>query len=95
MKKFIGEDLLSYLKLRASYGAVGNDRMGSSRFMYFPSEYLSGGGAIFGEDPVSRAGYYEGKLGNPNVTWEKSLKQNYAAEFRFINNKESLTSFIC
>jgi TonB-linked SusC/RagA family outer membrane protein len=90
VKKFIGEDILSYLKLRASYGAVGNDRMGSSRFMYFPSEYLSGGGAIFGEDPVSRAGYYEGKLGNPNVTWEKSLKQNYAAEFRFIKNKLTL-----
>ena len=90
VKKFIGEDVLSYLKLRASYGAVGNDRMGSLRFMYFPSEYLSGGGAIFGEDPVSRAGYYEGKLGNPNVTWEKSLKQNYAAEFRFIKNKLTL-----
>ena len=90
VKKFIGEDVLSYLKLRASYGVVGNDKMGSSRFMYFPSEYLSGGGAIFGEDPVSRTGYYEGKLGNPNVTWEKSLKQNYAAEFRFIKNKLSL-----
>jgi TonB-linked SusC/RagA family outer membrane protein len=90
VKKFIGEDVLSYLKLRASYGAVGNDRMGSLRFLYFPSEYLSGGGAIFGEDPVSRAGYYEGKLGNPNVTWEKSLKQNYAAEFRFIKNKLTL-----
>jgi TonB-linked SusC/RagA family outer membrane protein len=90
VKKFIGEDVLSYLKLRASYGAVGNDRMGSLRFMYFPSEYLSGGGAIFGDDPVSRAGFVEGKLGNPNVTWEKSLKQNYAAEFRFIKNKLSL-----
>ena len=90
VKNLIGSDALSYFKLRASYGVVGNDRMGTSRFLYFPSEYLSGGGAIFGEDPVSRAGYYEGKLGNPNVTWEKSLKQNYAAEFRFIKNKLTL-----
>jgi TonB-linked SusC/RagA family outer membrane protein len=86
----ISEKFLSYMKLRASYGVVGNDRMGSARFMYFPSEYLSGGGAIFGEDPVSRAGYVEGKLGNPNVTWEKSLKQNYAAEFKFLKNRLSL-----
>lgn len=86
----ISENFLSYMKLRASYGVVGNDRMGSARFMYFPSEYLSGGGAIFGEDPVSRAGYVEGKLGNPNVTWEKSLKQNYAAEFKFLKNRLSL-----
>ncbi len=90
VKKAIGENFLSYLKLRSSYGFVGNDRMGSLRFMYFPSEYLGGGGAIFGEDPVSRSGLYEGKLGNPNVTWEKSLKQNFAAEFKFIKNKLSL-----
>ena len=90
IKNIIGDHVLSYLKLKASYGVVGNDKMGSARFMYFPGEYLSGGGAIFGEDPVSRAGYVEGKLGNPNVTWEKSKKQNYAAEFKFANNKLSL-----
>lgn len=90
VKKAIGENILSYLKLRSSYGYVGNDKMGSLRFMYFPSEYLSGGGAIFGMDPVSRTGLYEGKLGNPNVTWEKSLKQNFAAEMRFFKNKLSL-----
>jgi len=90
VRKAIGENFLSYLKLRASYGVVGNDRMGSARFMYFPSEYLSGGGAIFGEDPVSRTGFVEGKLGNPNVTWEKALKQNYAAEFKFFNNRLNL-----
>jgi hypothetical protein len=32
----------------------------------------------------------EGKLGNPNVTWEKALKQNYAAEFKFFNNRLNL-----
>lgn len=90
VKKLIGENILSYLKLRSSFGVVGNDRMGSLRFMYFPSEYLSGGGAIFGEDPVSRAGFVEGKLGNPNVTWEKALKQNYAAELKFFRDKLTL-----
>lgn len=90
VRKLIGENFLSYLKLRASYGVVGNDKMGTLRFMYFPGEYLSGGGAIFGEDAVSRTGYVEGKLGNPNVTWEKAVKQNYAAEFKFWKNKLSL-----
>ena len=87
VKKLISDQLLSYLKLRVSYGEVGNDKMGTSRFMYYPGEYLSGGGAIFGEDAVSKTGFTEGKMGNPDVTWEKSFKQNYGLEMKFLKDK--------
>jgi len=90
VKALIGENILSYMKLRVSYGVVGNDKMGSARFMYYPAEYLSGGGAFFGEDAVNKTGYYEGKMGNPDVTWEKSNKQNYAVELRFFDSKLSV-----
>jgi TonB-linked SusC/RagA family outer membrane protein len=87
VKNLIGDQLLSYLKLRVSFGEVGNDKMGTSRFMYYPGEYLSGGGATFGEDAVSKTGYTEGKMGNPDVTWEKSFKQNYGFEMKLFRDK--------
>jgi TonB-linked SusC/RagA family outer membrane protein len=87
IKELISTKILSYMKLRVSYGVVGNDKMGTSRFMYYPGEYLSGGGATFGEDAVNKTGYYEGKMGNPEVTWEKSKKQNYALELKMLDNK--------
>ena len=87
VKELINPKILSYMKLRVSYGVVGNDKMGTSRFMYYPGEYLSGGGATFGEDAVTKTGYYEGKMGNPDVTWEKSRKQNYAIELKMLDNK--------
>jgi TonB-linked SusC/RagA family outer membrane protein len=87
VKELINPKILSYMKLRVSYGVVGNDKMGTSRFMYYPGEYLSGGGATFGEDAVTKTGYYEGKMGNPDVTWEKSRKQNYALELKMLDNK--------
>ena len=49
VEKLIGKNILSYLKLRASYGEVGNDRMGSLRFMYYPAEYVKGGYGVLGE----------------------------------------------
>ena len=90
VENLIGKNTLSYMKLRTSYGQVGNDIMGSTRFMYFPSEYLSGGSGILGEDPVSRSSYREGKLGNPDVTWERSKKLDVAIETRFFNDRLSL-----
>jgi len=77
VKNLIGGKVLSYMKLRASYGTVGNDKLGNSRFMYYPSEYLPGnstsGYGVLGQDPPTKYGsYVEGKLGNPDVVWEKA-----------------------
>lgn len=87
VQNLIGTKVLSYLKLRASYGEVGNDKLGNLRFMYFPSEYQSGSTVYFGEDYISYKGYKEGKLGNPDVTWERSKKQNYALEMKLFSDR--------
>lgn len=91
VKRAFGSDILSYLKIRASYGEVGNDKLGNSRFMYYPSEYFKGSGlsgyGILGEDPKLYYGFYEGKAGNPNVTWERSKKADIAIETRFLKDR--------
>lgn len=90
---------VDYLKLRASVGLVGNDHLGNNRFLYLPDSYnvnLSGVdgwnnnkyGFNFGADGKGYIkGALENRLGNPMVTWEKALKQNYGVDVHFLKNR--------
>ncbi|GAA4299079.1 SusC/RagA family TonB-linked outer membrane protein [Aestuariibaculum suncheonense] len=86
--------VISYLKLRASYGKVGSDNLGSNRFLYLPDGYQVGTGNDsynFGVDvPSNQNGYIETRLGNPLVTWETAIKQNYGFDLKLFNNKLAL-----
>ena len=75
MKK---QKVVTHMKLRASYGLVGNDRLGDSRFLYLDNVAISNGGfsASLGEGKYAA----ESLIGNPDVTWEKAYKQNYGLE---------------
>jgi TonB-linked SusC/RagA family outer membrane protein len=76
--------VLTYLKLRASYGKVGNDKMGDTRFLYIDNITYGGGGA-FGS--LARGyGINEGLLGNPNLTWEVAEKYNLGLDFQIIKD---------
>ena len=95
-KKLVSPTILSYLKLRASYGEVGNDKLGTSRFLYFPSRYTGVASSTdrtftFGESPVTEKGYKESAQGTPSITWERAKKQNYAADFKFFKDRLFLT----
>ena len=79
---------LSYFKLRASYGVVGNDRVsGNYRFLYLPDSYNPSTGSYYFGNSISTAwqGAVESKIGNPDVTWETAAKQNYGVDAYFIN----------
>jgi TonB-linked SusC/RagA family outer membrane protein len=76
---------ISFLKLRASYGVVGNDQIGGSRFL-FNSYYADAGGGTFGNPPSSANGLREAFLGNKNITWERGYKKNIAFESKFFND---------
>jgi len=93
---FPKNDVLTYLKIRGSYGEVGNDRIGGDRFLYRPSAYTSApNGYFFGEVGSTQTGYLrstEGRLGNPDVTWERAVKQNLGTEFSFWKGKISVTA---
>lgn len=77
---------ISNLKLRASYGSVGNEAIPpyGSLSLANQVDYL------FGVDRIS--GYAPGsKLANPKLKWETSTTLNLAADFGLFNNRLSGT----
>lgn len=84
---------VEYLKLRVACGLVGNDNMKDNRYLYLPGSYqLKQPGYNFGIDiPQNWQAAVEGRLGNPDVTWEKAFKQNYGLEAIFLKNRLKLT----
>lgn len=87
------QNIVNYLKLRASYGVVGNDKLYDGdtplRFLYLPDSYVIGGdGYNFGTNVSSnQGGAYEGSMNNPKVTWEKEYKQNYGLDANFLKDR--------
>lgn len=67
-------EIIDFLKLRGSYGILGNDRLGGNSFLYLQAYNVSGN-AVFGDGNVQQA-IVEGRLSNPNVTWETVKKLN-------------------
>lgn len=75
--------VLTRLKLRGSFGEVGNDKIGSSRFLY-QSNITVGGGAL---SSIARGkGINQGLLGNPNITWETAEKANIGLDFQLFGD---------
>ena len=98
MKK---QKVIDFLKLRASYGIVGNDKMENARFLYMAGAWsgyntvAKGQGSWqFGKDggtgllPDAK----EKTMGNPDVTWEKVAKQNYGIDLKMFDSRLSLTA---
>ena len=81
---------VNYLKIRASFGIVGNDIVSnSSRFLYLPDNYtLSTGSVNFGSITNNKLpGSKESLVGNPDVTWETAAKQNYGVDLHFFDSR--------
>ncbi len=83
---------ISFLKIRGSYGEVGNDKIGSDRFLYLQTYNLSGN-YFYGTDQSfgSQSALYEGDLGNTNVTWEVGKKSNAGFDMKMFDSKFSLS----
>ena len=73
---------IDFLKLRGSYGIVGNDIIASqglsTRYAYTPT--FGGGGYFFGTGNNAVGGYAENTIANPNVTWEKEKVLNVGVD---------------
>ncbi|MEX0685106.1 MAG: TonB-dependent receptor [Balneolales bacterium] len=99
-RSFIKDNLpaISFLKLRGSYGLVGNDKIGTDRFLFLQTYSPLVGDRYesptywFGTDenagPVNTL--FEGGLGNENVTWEVGKKSNLGLELMVFEDKLSL-----
>ncbi|MDR1865272.1 MAG: TonB-dependent receptor [Bacteroidales bacterium] len=92
-------DILSFLKIRGSYGEVGNDKIGGNRYLYLDGPYTLGndGNArtTFGIPGINQATYQqykEGRIGNPDVTWERAKKGNIGFDMTLFNNRLNFTA---
>ncbi len=84
---------ITFLKFRASYGEVGNDQVRDRRYLFLPNRFNENQGNYYigtsnGVDHLPRYNVTtEGALGNPLVTWERSLKTDIGLEARFFSDK--------
>jgi TonB-linked SusC/RagA family outer membrane protein len=78
--------VIDFLKLRASYGEVGNDKIGGRRFLYEQPFYFGSGYVLGGNSPVPVQSIYAGGLANTNVTWEVAKKSNIGIDAQLLNN---------
>lgn len=99
------QNIIDYFKVRASLGLVGNDNIGNFRYLYLQDSYMVdvagtyhdsrgnyGGGYNFGYDNANlMLGAKENRIGNPNITWEKSFKQNLGLDLYVLDNRLKFT----
>lgn len=76
---------MSYLKIRASYGTVGNDRISDDRFPYLTIINTNASGAWGG------SGLIEDVVGADNLAWEKSTKSDVGIDAKFLDDQLSFT----
>ncbi|MFV8225478.1 SusC/RagA family TonB-linked outer membrane protein [Christiangramia aquimixticola] len=77
---------LSFLKLRGSYGVIGNDRIPAFRY----SSLLNGEGVyVFDNELVF--GKASGALGNPEIRWEKQKTLDIGVDARLFNSRVEIT----
>lgn len=93
-EKFVKDNFawLEFLKLRYSYGEVGNDNFGGNRFAYL-STIGSGDGYNFGESisPNIYPGLYYQQVASEQLTWEIARKQDLGIEMNLWKNLFSIT----
>jgi TonB-linked SusC/RagA family outer membrane protein len=73
------------LKLRASWGRTGNDRIEEWQYK---GSYGFGGGDVFGVDREVK-GIYQTRTPNPNVTWEVANQLDIGIEGGLLDNRLS------
>ncbi|TCS86294.1 TonB-linked SusC/RagA family outer membrane protein [Anseongella ginsenosidimutans] len=75
---------LNYLKIRASYGTVGNDRISDIRFPYLTKVNVGSGG-VWGVGDIETIN--ETRIGADNLAWERAIKSNIGIEGKLFDYK--------
>jgi TonB-linked SusC/RagA family outer membrane protein len=89
-KLFSNINWLSNLKVRASYGVSGNNRIVDFAFLdlLYGANYTYGGGTgVSAPGLVSSSSF----LSNPNITWESTGQNNLGIDLALFKNKISLS----
>lgn len=72
--------VVNKLKIRGSYGLVGNDRLDGRRFAYITTVGTTGGYKWGVNNDYQRQGRQEGEQGSADLTWETVRKLNLGLE---------------
>ena len=91
-EKFFHVKPISSLKVRASWGQLGNQSIGS----YYPTvAAVVKQNAVFGPSGDNQSlygGYGQTALGNPNLKWETTTVTNLGLDLTLFNNALSITA---
>ena len=79
--------VFNFLKMRASYGILGNDRIPDYRYV----SLLNGEGTYVIDNELV-FGTAVGAIANPEIRWEKQKTLDVGIDARFLNNKLDLTA---
>lgn len=84
---------VSDLKLRASYGVMGNEMnvSASNAFSTFIRHMDGSFYDIAGSNNSLTSGFQVGQIGNPDARWEKNKNLNVGVDFSFFANRYDLT----
>ncbi|NSL88305.1 TonB-dependent receptor [Chitinophaga sp. Mgbs1] len=78
-------NIISFLKLRASFGSTGNSNIGGNAFSY----YSPGKSYVFGN--TQNTGVYLSQVANPDLTWETAREVNIGLDFSLFKDRISGT----
>jgi TonB-linked SusC/RagA family outer membrane protein len=84
------KDIASKLKIRGTYGLVGNDQISDVRFFYLSDVLINQGGSFvtgFDFNGINRNGVNIKTYSNPNVGWEIAYKSNLGIELGLLGDK--------
>ena len=83
-------DWISNLKLRASYGLTGNNKIPQYSYMnaYNTSNYVLGFGTGTLMPGVAGTDAF---IGNPNITWEQTEEGNYGIDIGLFNSRVNIS----
>ena len=79
--------LINFLKLRVSYGVLGNDQVPNNGYVG-----QLNGEATYVFDGILTNGVAIGQLPNPDLQWEEAKKFDVGLDFRILDNKIDVTT---
>lgn len=85
-ESFFESNFVNFLKLRGSYGILGNDRIGAFRFV----SVLNGEGEYVFDNEI-QFGTTTGAISNPEIKWERQKTLDIGVDMRLWNNRLDLT----
>ncbi len=80
-------DEINALKIRGSFGQVGNDQIGQRRFLFLTNIVRTNNSYPFGNQQTWLPGFNEDQIGNEDVTWEVATKANLGIDMELFQGK--------